>query len=435
MLIYCHVPFCASKCNYCAFHSEAINIDYKNEIIADFTQSSNDSWEAQTFDSPSSHWDLKKQIWLDTIIREIELYARELGKQKVKTIFFGGGTPSLLDPETIEIVIKKIKKHFQVDPKAEISMESNPDSLNSKDKVKDYLRAGINRISIGIQSLDDDFLKILGRAHTSAEAMNAIYFAKSAGCRNVNVDMMWGLPNQKVSHWINQVNELVKLRPDHVSAYGLTLEQDTPLYLAYEKSEIEVPEENDLSSMYIRGSEILEDAGYLQYEISNYSKMGFQCVHNLGYWEGIDYLGLGPSATSTIKNQRWTNPYDLDLWKRAVENPNMREKREILTLQDRVIELIMLRLRTTRGMRVKAFSELTGRDFLKDNKQLIQALHSNGLIRIINGYVRLTRNGFMVSNSILSHLFENTKKYLALGEDKEFLQLREEKKQIKAMKK
>ncbi len=418
LLIYIHVPFCKKKCDYCAFFSEAILENEQVSSPISFTENEG-SWHEEG----ASSWLMKKQIWLDTLMLEMEKASKKYAKPAVKTIFFGGGTPSLLEPETIDLILKKIKKLFKVDKKVEITLESNPESLNSTLKVKEYLSAGINRISLGVQSLDNDMLKKLGRVHNFIDSLNALSYLKSGGCKNINVDMMWGLPNQRASQWISQVNELMKLRPDHISAYGLTIEPDTPFENLLEEKKIALPEENEMSMMYLRGSEIFEEHGYLQYEISNYSRMGYQCAHNIGYWEGLDYLGFGPSATSTVKNARWTNPFDLYEWKKTVENSHANIEIEYLSLQDRVIELIMLRLRTTRGLRVKAFNALTGRDFMKDNKKLIQALHENGLIRIINGYVRLTRHGFMVSNSILAHLFENTKKNLALGaENKQELQ-------------
>ncbi len=424
MLIYIHVPFCVKKCNYCAFHSEALNYKEMANVMVQ------DSGESSSFReiSPLEYWENRRDIWYNGLMREIHTRAQEYGKVKVKTIFFGGGTPSLVEPQIIGEIIKKLRKYFIVDPKAEITLESNPESLNSAFKVREFLRAGINRLSIGIQSLDDEMLKKLGRSHNYVAAMNAISYAREGGCNNINIDMMWGLPGQKVSQWLWQVNEIVKLNPDHISMYGLSIEPDTKFAIDYENKEFELPDERDAHNMYIRGAEILQENSYLQYEISNFSKMGYQCHHNLGYWEGQDYLGFGPSATSTVKNERWTNAYDLLTWQENVKNNAVKNDLENLSLQDRVIELIMLRLRTTRGMRVKAFADITGRDFLKDNKQLIHALHKNGLIRIIHGYVRLTRHGFLVSNSILSHLFENTKKYLALGQDVEYMKKMEEKK-------
>ncbi len=422
MLIYIHVPFCRKKCDYCAFYSEELQQNVHYEKIA---------------------------LWLDNLLLEIDNCAKNYKakneKIEVETIFFGGGTPSLIGAKVIDSIIRKLKSVFSVDKKAEISLEANPDSLDSVEKIKDYMRAGINRISIGVQSFDNDLLKIMGRVHTNEQAIAAFNFAREAKCKNINLDLIWGLPTQDLKSWTKTLNEIITLEPEHLSMYSLTLEEETPFAQKYSYLEdiddieeledeennrinnrenlqissdkIFLPTEKESSQMYSKALEILHENGYLQYEISNYSKMGHQCRHNLGYWEGTDYIGFGPSAASTIKNVRIVNPASMNSWIQVVQNPKIIADTEILSLQDRVIELIMLRLRTTKGLRVKAVFELTGRDFLKDNKMLIQALHKNGLVRILHGYLSLTQQGFMVSNAILRHLFENTKKHLALGPD------------------
>jgi oxygen-independent coproporphyrinogen-3 oxidase len=199
--------------------------------------------------------------------------------------------------------------------------------------------------------------------------------------------------------------------------YGLTLEAGTPLETDYQHGKVELPPERDQSLMYVEGAALLEAAGYIHYEISNFARMGFQCRHNLGYWEGAEYLGLGPSATSTLNGRRWTNPSLALEWTAAVKSGAPDADAETLSVQARVLELIMLRLRTARGLRVKAYRDLTGRDFLRDHKALIHALHERGLIRIRNGYLRFTRSGMLVSNSILSKFFADTEaKFLESGE-------------------
>ncbi len=429
MLLYIHVPFCRSKCAYCSFFSEAVGKNTPQLVLPSLqekeVQTSNDNWD--DFDTWNSSTKsiavntstkslLKEQIWLDMLLLEIEMRANELKnknqeKPLVKTIFFGGGTPSLLDPSVIEAILRKIYRHFKIDKKIEITLEGNPESLNSKEKIQDYLKAGINRLSVGVQALDDNLLQKIGRVHTMDMASDSIFYARTAGCRNINIDLIWGLPNQGLGNWVKQLKALMQLNVDHISAYSLTIEENTPFYDMLKKEDISLPDEETLGKMYTRTGEIFQENGYLQYEISNYSRMGFQCKHNIGYWEGEDYLGFGPSATSTIGITRWTNPYSLELWKQTITS-NLEIDYENLSLQDRVIELIMLRLRTTRGLRVKAVADITGRDFVQDNKKLIDALHKNGLVRILNGYLKLTHQGFMVSNAILRHLVANTKNQL-----------------------
>ena len=202
------------------------------------------------------------------------------------------------------------------------------------------------------------------------------------------------------------------MAPDHISAYGLTLEPGTPIELDVEEGRLALPPERDQNIMFMEGAAMLEQHGYLHYEISNFARMGFQCRHNMGYWEGEDYLGLGPSATSTVNNRRWTNPSSQAAWNARTREGKIGQDVEELSPETRVLELLMLRLRTARGLRIAAYREMTGRDFVRDHQRLVQALHENSLIRIRQGYLRLTRSGMLVSNSILSNLFARTREVL-----------------------
>ncbi|MEG2139490.1 MAG: radical SAM family heme chaperone HemW [Bilophila sp.] len=382
MLLYIHVPFCRRKCRYCAFHSEP-----------------------QMGEEPAESA-LRMRAYMDVLMLELAQWADRLGKQPVETVFFGGGTPSLLPPRSVGTILERVRRCFKLSPGAEITLEANPESLNTRGLVRDYMRVGVNRISLGIQSLDDDMLTLLGRMHRASGAITAYRAVRDAYCPNVSVDLMWGLPGQKLRHWRQTLKEVIGLRPDHLSAYGLTLEPGTPLDSDCESGLLTLPPEREQASMYIQGAELLEEAGLMQYEVSNFARMGYQCRHNLGYWEGQDYLGLGPAATSTFAGRRWTNPPDLSLWGRQVTAKRISDDLETLDTVTRVLELMMLRLRTTRGLRIRAYKDLTGRDFMKDHKKFIHALHKNGLIRILNGYLSLTRSGMLVSNSILGNLFE-----------------------------
>ncbi len=382
MLLYIHVPFCRRKCRYCTFHSEV-------------------------FTGEGSGWKIRSYV--DTLFLEIAKWGDILGKKEIDTVFFGGGTPSLLPPKTINQILHKVKTSFKLSPTAEISLEANPESLNSRHIVREYLSAGINRISIGVQSLDDDILELLGRAHRAKEAVHSFVSAREAGCSNINLDLMWAMPGQSVREWLKQLDEIIKLKPDHLSCYGLTIEDGSPISSDLEAGIIKLPTEREQAGMFTQGAETLQEAGLMHYEISNFARIGFQCRHNLGYWEGQDYLGLGPSAASTLGNKRYTNSSSHKLWEKSVKSIKIPEPIEEIDSVTRVLELIMLRLRTSRGLRVKAYRELTGRDFFKDNQKLIHALHQNRLIRITHGYLRLTTNGMLVSNSILEALFENAR--------------------------
>lgn len=392
MLLYIHVPFCRSKCRYCAFYSEPLDNGFG--------------------DGP-----LRLRAFLDVLALEMTQWADRLGHCQVESVFFGGGTPSLLPPKGIGTILDKVRRCFDVIEGAEITMEANPDSLNSRSLVRDYLRTGVNRISLGFQSPDDALLHTLGRPHTAGEAVRACQVIREAYCANLSLDLMWGLPGQKVWHWKSALQEIIKLRPDHVSAYGLTLEEGTPLAEDCRKGLLVLPSEHEQAAMYLDGAAILEEAGLMQYEVSNFARMGYQCRHNLGYWEGHDYLGLGPGATSTLMSRRWTNPPNLSSWGRMITARGLPEEVEQLDTRTRVLELMMLRLRTVRGLRVKAYNELTGRDFLRDHQRLIHVLHQKGLVRILNGYFSLTRSGMLVSNSILSNLFEAAQNMLDAGSE------------------
>ncbi len=388
MLIYIHVPFCRSKCNYCAFHSlptAVMEPADRRAMIQDYT---------------------------DAILLELAHHGDALKGQPVESVFFGGGTPSLLPPGFIGAVMDRIGSHFSLAPKAEVTLEANPESLRDRKLLPDYLSAGVNRLSIGIQSLDDATLRLLGRPHKAMDSMQAVFAAREAGFSNISIDLMWGLPGQSMKQWLQTLKDALRLGPDHLSAYALTLEPGTSLEKDCENGLLSLPPERDQGIMFIEGAALLEANGFLHYEISNFARMGFQCRHNTGYWEGADYLGLGPSATSTLGERRWTNPANLKIWQEMVAKGRPASDVELLTPKTRVLELIMLRLRTARGLRLKAYKAMTGNDFLVDHQRLIQAMHENGLVRIRNGYLSLTRSGMLVSNSIISNLFEKTESLL-----------------------
>ena len=393
MLVYIHVPFCRSRCTYCAFHSFALG-----EIDASVSA-------------------LLRQ-YADTLFSELALWSDRLPGVVVDSVYFGGGTPSILPASIIGALLERVSRCFRLASGVEITLEGNPESLLQRGYMPTMLRAGVNRLSVGVQSLHGTHLHTLGRIHTPQDAVHAVMIARTSGVRNLNLDLMWGLPGQSVRQWLFLLKEIVRLRPEHLSLYGLTLEPDTALEKTHQGGGITLPSERDQALMYMEGAEILESAGYIHYEISNFARMGFQCRHNLGYWEGREYLGFGPSASSTVNGRRWTNPSSMSEWTAAVKSGAPDAEAEILSPGVRVLELIMLRLRTARGLRVKAYRELTGRNFLHDHQHLIQGLHEKGFIRIRNGYLRFTRNGMLVSDSILARFFTDTEP--ALRENSRF---------------
>lgn len=346
------------------------------------------------------------QVYLDALMREIALWGDRLGNVPVETIFLGGGTPSILPSKAIDTILNRLAKTFAIDNGAEISMEANPESAVRDTFLHDVRSSGINRLSLGIQSLNRDLLHTLGRPHSAKQAIHAVELARQSGFGNINVDFIWGLPGQRIKHWLEELKEIVKLGPDHLSCYSLTIEENTPFELAHDDGNLELPSDDDQSKMFLYGSDFLELQGYTHYEISNFARMGFQCRHNLGYWEGADYLGLGPSAVSTINSQRWGNTKDLAAYAEQAANGQLGDNAETLTPHERMQELIMLRLRTARGLRLAAYKELTGRSFMEDFRPMITALHQHRLVKIRNGYLNLTKRGMLVSNTIIENLFE-----------------------------
>lgn len=376
MLIYIHVPFCRRKCQYCAFHSH-----------------------------PMAAGDL--EAYADALLREIAVWGDRLGRREVTSLYFGGGTPSLLPANLLGQILRSLDRAFDFAPGYEFSFEGNPESVaEGAGAYLQELRAlGVTRLSLGVQSLNDDRLRLLGRPHTARQARNAYSIARSVGFQNINLDFIWGLPGQRLKLWLDELKEAAALAPEHLSCYGLTVEPGTPLEDRVLDGVIELPDEDEQSAMFIHGADYLENNGFMQYEVSNFARMGYQSRHNLGYWEGTDYLGLGPSAVSTVGGMRWSNPEGIAPYAEAVSDSRVGAEAEKLTLPIRIKELVMLRLRTTRGLRLKAYRELTGRNFLKEHERMIEVLHRNDLIRIRGGYIRFTRAGMLVSNTILENIF------------------------------
>ena len=384
MLLYIHVPFCRKKCAYCAFYSVPL--------------------------VEGNHGASMVTGYLGTLLGELRLWGERLGKKPVETIFFGGGTPSLLPAKAIAGILGEIDKTFVIAPAAEITVEANPESALADGWLFDVRKAGINRLSLGVQSFNDADLARLGRSHDFRTAEAAFHTARSAGFVNISLDFMWGLPGepdrpQAQAHWLHQLKRVADLWPEHLSTYGLTLEEGSALAASCASGKYALPTESDLASMYLAGADFLEGRGFMHYEISNYARIGFECRHNLGYWQGADYLGLGPAATSTLGGRRWTNPSSATDWRRQVQGKSIGNDAETLDAQSRVKELLMLRLRTSKGLSLHDYHACSGRSFQKDFGSLAQMLQKNGLAASRKGWFRLTRSGMLVSDTILGHFF------------------------------
>ncbi len=371
--IYVHIPFCVSKCIYCDFIS----------FPAD---------------------DVTKERYIKALCDEIKACAaEEYAKHPdtvVPTIFFGGGTPSSIASHLIAEVLNTVKKEFKVADNCEISMECNPGTL-TKSKLEIYKWAGINRLSIGLQSPDNKELKNLGRIHTYEQFEDSYIAARLAGFDNINIDLMSAIPNQTVKGYEKNVKHIIALKPEHISAYSLIVEEGTKLYELVERTKGRIlPSEEEDRRMYALTKELLSEAGYNRYEISNYAKSGFECRHNCSYWNRKEYAGFGLSAASLMDEVRYTNTMDMEAY---LANPiKNRIEETTLSLNDRMEEFMFLGLRMMKGVSKTEFYNCFGKDFDEIYGQVAAKQLKNGLIYMDNDTIRLTDIGIDISNSVMS---------------------------------
>ena len=368
--IYIHIPFCIKKCGYCDFYSV--------------------KWDEES-----------ENIYIHSAINEIKSYYELSSKYVVDSIYMGGGTPSIINPKNLEKIISAIRSIFTVEENSEISMEANPNSLSENLKI--YGEIGINRLSIGIQSLNDNILKRIGRIHNSIEALQAIDRAISFGFENINADVMFNIPGQTVDDINDTISKLVTKQIRHISFYSLKLEEGTPMYLLKKNKKIVMPEEDLEREMYYAGRNIMEKHGLMQYEISNFSVKGYECRHNLKYWKQEEYIGIGPSAHSFLGNVRFSNPSDLTEYITSGENGVFeRNTLEEMDENDIKFEYIMLRLRLTEGLKFADFKNKFSIDFKEAYKEQIKHLTENNLIESDDDAIRLTKRGMDLSNYVFS---------------------------------
>jgi len=365
--LYIHFPFCRRRCGYCSFVS----------------------YQGRESDIPEYVRALKKELLL------------RAADQRVCSIYFGGGTPSLLSPEQIHEILSVVHSHFTVDETAEVTLEVNPGTV---DEI--YLtavrKAGINRLSLGVQSLDDGELALLGRIHTAAEARDAVQFARNAGFTNLSLDLIYGLSNQTLASWHKTLDEAIGLNPEHISLYPLTLEDDAPMHLAIQRGEMP-PLDSDLTAdQYELAQDTLAAHGYLHYEISNWAKEGYECRHNLVYWHNLPYLGAGVAAHSYINGHRLANTTDLDRYLNAFSCnlPPARELDEEIGPELQLSETVILGLRLSEGIGLDDIKHRFGIDLLRHYEQQVGETASLGLLECASRHVRLTRRGRMLGNEV-----------------------------------
>ncbi|MFZ4777359.1 MAG: radical SAM family heme chaperone HemW [Terrimicrobiaceae bacterium] len=356
--LYVHIPFCPKVCPYCSFYKEASDRN-------------------------------KTKAFLDALLDEAALSAKEL---RPETIFFGGGTPTALSTSQLEFLIGGLRARLDFSDVREFTVEMNPATV-SLEKASALLALGVNRVSMGVQSWDDRLLKTLGRVHSASQARRSYEILREAGVKNINLDLMFGIPGQSAAEWRDSLEKTIALEPDHISAYCLTYEEDTEYFEKFTRGEY-APEEGRDADYFETAMELLGAAGFEQYEISNYSKPGRECLHNLAYWQGAEYAGFGPSAFSTRAGIRRRNIADTSEYIRRVAHHVDRHDFEELVPEDlRREEIIAFELRTKYGISV------AGAD-----PTIVGNLEAHGLIEIEAGRLRLTRKGKLVADEVAVEL-------------------------------
>ena len=380
--IYLHIPFCVRKCLYCDFLSMAAT----DEVIERYVQA---------------------------LCRQIKKEAPIYGAYRVNTIFMGGGTPSLLSGDQLQQILDTVRKYFVVEADAEITMESNPGTL-TKEKLAAYRRAGVNRLSMGLQSTEDHLLRALGRIHTWQEFCENFHAARAAGFDNINIDLMSALPGQICADWMETLRKVAALEPEHISAYSLIIEEGTPFYDRYGEEAIPggypaLPDEDEERLMYARTEEFLKEKGYHRYEISNYAREGRECIHNVGNWNRVEYAGFGIGAASLIQNRRFQVIADLHTYLQELEEKegawdSLHEEALELDEAAQMEEFMFLGLRLTEGISVVRFQACFGREITAVYGRILDELEQQELLVFdrIRQQIRLTPRGVDVSNYVLA---------------------------------
>lgn len=379
--LYIHVPFCIKKCAYCDFLS----------FPAD---------------------EKMQEKYFDALIRDIKYYGQNMEEYQVSTIYIGGGTPSWMNESLIQSLMLYVYKSFDVAKDAEISIECNPGTLTSR-KLLIYKQSGINRLSIGLQSADDDELKILGRIHTYDQFLKSYESARVAGFDNINVDIMSGLPKQTTEKMLDTLHKVIRLKPEHISAYSLIIEKNTPFYDEYKFDMVKqeagmkpdvLPDEDEVYRMYKATQRTLDEAGYKQYEISNFAKKGYECRHNIGYWTRENYLGIGLGAASLIENVRCTNTKDIYKY---LSGEEIIVETTPVERKEQMEEFMFLGLRMNRGISRYDFENQFQIQIEAIYKEQIDELRREGLMEARAGYIYLTEKGQDISNYCMAKFLQD----------------------------
>ena len=374
--LYLHIPFCERKCAYCDFLSAPADPPVRISYIKKLQE-------------------------------EIAYYGPQFKEYQVSSIFFGGGTPTILEGYQLAAILETVKKYFHLVADAEITVECNPGTLTAG-KAEKLVQAGFNRLSMGLQSADDRELQLLGRIHNFAQFLESYDLARKAGFENINVDLMSALPGQTLKSWQNTLQKVTALRPEHISAYSLIIEEGTPFYERFAEDEWIreegghprlLPEEEVERQMYELTEAFLHTKGYERYEISNYAKPGYECRHNCGYWTRKDYLGLGLGASSLVEHQRFQNTSDLEEY---LGQEFQHINRETLDKKSEMEEFMFLGLRLMAGISRQQFETTFHVTLDSVYGEVLRRLKGEQLMEEVAGYVRLTEHGIDVSNYVLS---------------------------------
>ncbi len=387
MELYIHIPFCMKKCDYCDFLSGSYDADVR-------------------------------RTYTKAICQEIDYFGKRLKDETIDTIFIGGGTPSWLETKWMTMIMEQVFQSFTIAEDAEITMECNPGTI-SKSAFLSYRSWGLNRLSIGLQSANDDELALLGRIHTFDRFLKTFEEARNSGIYNINIDIMTGLPGQTPKMLYQTLQKVLRLRPEHISAYALSIEEGTPFYDRYQADVVKresglptefLPNEDEAYYLSKMAQQVLTDHGFLRYEISNYAKAGMECRHNIGYWTRVPYLGVGLGASSLLNGWRYTNDRDMEsyllhcgniekdkdgdspLWETAIE----------LTRKDEIEEFMYLGLRMTEGIKRSDFEECFGQPIDSYYKKILDDLKKQELLATKGGRIFLTDRGMDLSNIVLA---------------------------------
>lgn len=377
--LYIHIPFCMKKCLYCDFYS----IPAANEQL--------------------------KNLYLEALMLHFEEHSLQLAPYVIDSIYFGGGTPSLLSVDQISMLLRKIRKNFFVSSKCEITLETNPGTVD-KAKLAAFKRCGVNRLSIGCQSFAENDLRVCGRVHSVTDNIQVMESAINSGFKNINVDIMYGLPGQSLQNVLGSIEKAVRLGATHISLYGLKVEEGTPFYAMQSQRKLILPDEDTESDMYFVSCNLLRQLGFKHYEISNFAKPGFESVHNLKYWNCDEYIGFGPSAHSFFSGKRFYYKNSTSLYiKNFTENydgQGIVDKCIDVQFGTQMAEYVMLRMRLGEGVNCEEFRRRFGRSFesIYLNK-MNPFLRSGHIVKTPDGYA-FTEQGMYVSNYILSRMID-----------------------------